>query len=760
MDKKINLEHTIRNIVRESVGVSGKDKPEGTSRSFLKPVGVISPPKGEEHPGTKKTATILAQRGEDKVQHGLKNEETIEEKYVGGQKPLKPTDKQKSDLVDTIKNIPGAADAAARGFAGSATFGGANYVAAAGDYALKNLGSMVGLGKGTTFDKELKQEYEKDEKAKKEHPTAFAAGEWAPLALGGTKVAVSAAKAAPAAIKAIPGAVKDFTKWYAKSSPIDTVKAGARALGGDIISNPIKYAKEIPSTAKGMAKFGAGLEVADKSVGMPELVGGQGWKKGAIYNPEKRKEMFSPGGGTKTIQDIGKKAAEMAAPGSVEAGKAAVKGDWDKAGREATKAVVGATLVNPNLGRFVYDAAASSIAPKYSLTGEGGVSDRIYNKIKKIKESKENLNEGNPALKGGFDWLTKAVTDKLAKETAAKAAKEAAEAAKAAKGKPAPKQPSPGKTEPGREGAPVRRDNDNVPPRRDDKVVPIRRSEPGEWPPLYKPGKDFPNFPPPANPNKPIKSPITPSPEMPSPGQDPFRVSPPVKTPKEKPQRPPDQNPFPDKPAEVKPKAPPIELPKLEPPPYTSPKLPSPAAKPFVEPGGYPAAKPEPGKTKPIEGEPAPVAQPEQVKKKQAAEEPAPVIAPEKKPEHKKEESKPLKKEEPKKGKEKPPRRILPFAFPVLNIDGSPLAGMSGTARGSSYTHTTRQYIKRERVDESADEERRSIENVARPKSDRKKAVKQAEIIRKIIEEKKATRKKSTATVEMNPKIKNPEADQ
>jgi hypothetical protein len=80
MDKKYtSLEHAIRNIVKESIGISGKDKPEGTPRSFLKPVGVISPPKGEEHPGTKKTATILAQRGEDKVQHGLKSEENIEE---------------------------------------------------------------------------------------------------------------------------------------------------------------------------------------------------------------------------------------------------------------------------------------------------------------------------------------------------------------------------------------------------------------------------------------------------------------------------------------------------------------------------------------------------------------------------------------------------------------------------------------------------------------------------------------------------------
>lgn len=75
MDKKYtSLEHAIRNIVTETIGVTGKSEPEGTPRSFLKPVGVISPPKGAAHPGTKKTATILAQRGEDKVQHALKEQ--------------------------------------------------------------------------------------------------------------------------------------------------------------------------------------------------------------------------------------------------------------------------------------------------------------------------------------------------------------------------------------------------------------------------------------------------------------------------------------------------------------------------------------------------------------------------------------------------------------------------------------------------------------------------------------------------------------
>jgi hypothetical protein len=643
MDKKIGLEHTIRNVVSESIGVSGTDKYQGTMRLEGK-IGV-------EHT----IRNVLTKKNDAELIQEPEFEEAIEERYAGGQKSLKPTEKQKSDMETNLRNLPAAADAAARGFASSATFGAADHIAAAGDYAVKNtLGRLVG-GKGTDYETEFKQEQEKTAKAKKEHPDAYTAGEWAPLALGGAKLAVSAAKAAPATIKAIPGAVKDFTKWYAKTSPIDTVKAGARALGGDIISNPIKYAKEIPATAKGMAKFGAGLEIADKSVGMPELVGGQGWKQGAIYDKEKRKEMFSPGGATKAIQDVGKTAADFAAPGSVEAGKAAVKGDWDKAGREATKAVVGATLVNPNLGRFVYDAAASSIAPKYSLTGEGGVSDRIYNKIKKIKESRENLNEGkgDQAVKGAIDWFSKAIADKLAKEAAAKAAKEAAEAAaKAAKGNPAPKQPAP---EPVKEPYVDKPANQPSGPN----VTPFKAPN---YVPPYRPDTSprFPGVPANPAPGAPNVTPKRVRPDdFPPPGQDPFRAPPPKEKPQRlpnqdpfraPPQRFPDQNPFPDKPAEVKPKAPPTELPKeLKPPPYTNPKQPAPAARPEV-PGTFPA-KPKPAETKPIE-DPVPVEKPVPIKKK-TPEEPAPETAPEKRPGRQEKKGNPPKREEPKKRESK-----------------------------------------------------------------------------------------------------------
>ena len=771
MDKKITLEHAIKNIVRESIGGPNTDEFKGTPKAFLKPAPLIAPKKGDEHPDG---STALSQRGRAKIatSETMKEEEEISEAYVGGQKSLKPTEKQKSDMETNLKNLPAAADAAARGFASSATFGAADHVAAAGDYLAKNAAWAVGLGKGTTYDKEYKQEQEKTERAQKEHPTAYTAGEWAPLALGGAKAAVSAAKAAPAVIKAIPGAIKDFAKSYAKTTPIDTVKAVGRSLGGDIISNPVKYAKEIPSTAKGMAKFGGGLEVADKSVGMPELVGGQGWKKGAIYDQEKRKEMFSPGGGTKAIQDVGTKAAEMAAPGSVEAGKAAAQGDWDKAGKEATKAVVGAALVNPNLGRFVYDAAASAVAPKYSLTGEGGVSDRIYNKIKKIKESKKNLDEGNAALetpiKLGAEWLQKAVAEKIAKAAAEKVAKEAGtnivrpEFPSSGAAKPKPKKPSPDKTEPGREGKPYVDKPANQPG--GPNVTPFKAPE---YTPPYKPGKDFPNLQPPANPGG--KPPIiTPNPKMPPPGQDPFRVSPPEKIPGKdvpppvKPTGPETTPPAPAKP-DVKTPAPELPVdprinPKIIPDnkPIKTPEAPKPETKPepFHQPVHSPGEKLNPAPKIEPWHQPEPRVNPEGALRRLPKEE-----KPAKKEEPKKEE-KPPKKEKP---KEEGKSRKFPW-LPSFSVNDMTVAGMTGYVPNAPHLHRA---ADRATFGESASEERTSIENVARPRG-KTRIGKQGQIRTKIIDEnvkkasliKRVIADKKNSIVDLHPKLKTPEADQ
>lgn len=87
----------------------------------------------------------------------------------------------------------------------------------------------------------------------------------------------------------------------------------------------------------------------------------------------------------------------------------------------------------------------------------------------------------------------------------------------------------------------------------------------------------------------------------------------------------------------------------------------------------------------------------------------------------------------------------------------------------SKYMHMAKPYVSRQQVKEDATEERSKIENVARPNSRRDKAVKQQEIQKKIIEEKKSlaqvvkkniedTRKeKKNSTVIINPTLNKPE---
>jgi hypothetical protein len=60
--------------------------------------------------------------------------------------------------------------------ADTATFGGYKYARAGADYAAKNIASMAGYGKGTTYDKELDQEKEKLAHDDAEHQQASSAG--------------------------------------------------------------------------------------------------------------------------------------------------------------------------------------------------------------------------------------------------------------------------------------------------------------------------------------------------------------------------------------------------------------------------------------------------------------------------------------------------------------------------------------------------------------------------------------------------------
>ena len=83
-DKKyISPEHAIRKIVAESIGVSGSDEFKGTPRSFLKPAPRIAPKKGDTHPDG---AAVLAQRGAAKIQSSeTMKEETKKKKEDEGE---------------------------------------------------------------------------------------------------------------------------------------------------------------------------------------------------------------------------------------------------------------------------------------------------------------------------------------------------------------------------------------------------------------------------------------------------------------------------------------------------------------------------------------------------------------------------------------------------------------------------------------------------------------------------------------------------
>lgn len=118
------------------------------------------------------------------------------------------------------------------------------------------------------------------------------------------------------------------------------------------------------------------------------------------------------------------------------------------------------------------------------------------------------------------------------------------------------------------------------------------------------------------------------------------------------------------------------------------------------------------------------------------------------------------------KGKEKQPnktkvdepskrdRRRLPF--PTLTINPVPLETKGGYVPVDSYTHMAQDRRTYGEATEN-DDKREDIENV--PRRNSRNRTRQAEIIRKIIEEKK-NKKKIISTVKINPELKNQEADQ
>jgi hypothetical protein len=125
-----------------------------------------------------------------------------------------------SSIGTRIKQGLGAVDAGVRRFSQGV---GGDYVAAAGDYAVKNIGAAVGIGKGTTYSKELEQEKEKSARAELNYPTA-------------TKIGAAADTASTVAGVAglTKGAVKYGLKKFA-TNKIDDVAKTAVAKADDAV---------------------------------------------------------------------------------------------------------------------------------------------------------------------------------------------------------------------------------------------------------------------------------------------------------------------------------------------------------------------------------------------------------------------------------------------------------------------------------------------------------------------------------------------
>lgn len=103
-----------------------------------------------------------------------------------------------------------------------------------------------------------------------------------------------------------------------------------------------------------------------------------------------------------------------------------------------------------------------------------------------------------------------------------------------------------------------------------------------------------------------------------------------------------------------------------------------------------------------------------------------------------------------------PKRNRARLPFPTLTIDPAPLSTGGGYVPVDTYTHMAQD---RRTYGESmeADDKRENIEAV--PRRNSRNRTRQAEIIRKIIEEKK-NKKKIVSTVNVNPELKNQEPDQ
>lgn len=108
MTKKICLEHTIRNVINESIGGPNTDKFKGTQKAFLQPAPHIEPKVGDSHPDG---SSVTAKRGLAKIKQSetMKEEEQLEE---GGK--LKAAEKALEIISKTPKYADEIADDAAK----------------------------------------------------------------------------------------------------------------------------------------------------------------------------------------------------------------------------------------------------------------------------------------------------------------------------------------------------------------------------------------------------------------------------------------------------------------------------------------------------------------------------------------------------------------------------------------------------------------------------------------------------------------------
>jgi hypothetical protein len=234
--------------------------------------------------------------------------EEIKQKSRKAQIIRKVLDEKKKKDTETVNMNPKlktpnlseaqtATTAFGRGALDSATFGAGKYGRAAADYAIKNVGNLFGLSKGTTWDKEVNQEYEKDKEAKDKHGTAFGAGALAAdlaitatgaggLARLGAKQAIklgtknAAQYGSTFAKKLVPGAIETgFAKTGIESTKEkiqqgDYKGAGIEALGTlPIVGTVGRLTAKTPQTLKRWEKADTALNAAGVAPFVPQIPG-------------------------------------------------------------------------------------------------------------------------------------------------------------------------------------------------------------------------------------------------------------------------------------------------------------------------------------------------------------------------------------------------------------------------------------------------------------------------------------------------------